>query len=124
MRLRGFNRVPKCSSAKSTYSFFEDNYADINVLDEASDEEDLNSSCNESRVDDCGDDHQIAVENLMMMGHGGFLANHNEDGCGCLLEDIPDLVEKQECLDDSNVMMEEVGEEGEEEFVNSTAYEE
>ena len=45
MRLRGFNRAPKCSSQKSTYSFFEDNFTDINVLDEASDEEDLNSSC-------------------------------------------------------------------------------
>ncbi len=101
MRLRGLNRVPKCSSQKSTYSFFEDNYADINVLDEATDEEDINSSCGESRADDCGDDGSlIAVEKLMMAGGGIY--NNPEDG---LLEDIPDL--EHECLDDSDVMMEE-----------------
>lgn len=41
MRFKGFNRT---KSQKSTYSFFEE-IGDINVLDEASDEEDLNSSC-------------------------------------------------------------------------------
>jgi hypothetical protein len=44
MRLRGLNRAHNTSSQKSTYSFFEE-FTDINVLDEASDEEDLNSSC-------------------------------------------------------------------------------
>ena len=72
------------------------------MLDEASDEEDLNSSCGESRADDCGDDGSlIAVEKLIMMGGGMY--NNPEDG---LLEDIPDDLE-HECLDDSNVMMEE-----------------
>ena len=72
------------------------------MLDEASDEEDLNSSCGESRADDCGDDGSlIAVEKLIMMGGGIY--NNPEDG---LLEDIPDDLE-HECLDDSNVMMEE-----------------
>lgn len=71
------------------------------MLDEASDEEDLNSSCGESRADDCGDDGSlIAVEKLIMTGGGIY--NSPEDGS---LEDIPDL--EHECLDDSNVMMDE-----------------
>lgn len=68
MRLRGLNRVPKTSSQKSTYSFFED-FTDINVLDEASDEEDLNSSCAQSRADDCGEDGcSMAVDKMIIIG--------------------------------------------------------
>jgi hypothetical protein len=47
MRFKGFNRT---KSQKSSYSFFED-LADINVLDEESDE-DLNSDCGRSRIDE------------------------------------------------------------------------
>jgi len=72
MRLRGFNRAPKCSSQKSTYSFFEDNFTDINVLDEASDEEDLNSSCVQSRADDCGEDGCLITADNMI---GGVIFN-------------------------------------------------
>lgn len=58
MRFNGFN---KTKSQKSTYSFFEE-IADINVLDEASDEEDLNSSCGQSRADDA----LITVDELIL----------------------------------------------------------
>lgn len=58
MRFKGFNWT---KSQKSTYSFFEE-IADINVLDEASDEEDLNSLC-ESRVDEQA---LITVDELIM----------------------------------------------------------
>lgn len=58
MRFKGFNRT---KSQKSTYSFFEE-IADINVLDEASDEDDLNSLC-ESRVDEQA---LITVDELIM----------------------------------------------------------
>ena len=51
MRFKGFNKTKR---QISTYSYFED-LADINVLNEESDEEDLNSSCVESRADDCGE---------------------------------------------------------------------
>ncbi len=59
MRFKGFN---KTKSQKSTYSFFED-LADINVLDEESDE-DLNSDCCRSRIDE---EHQ-AIEKMIMLG--------------------------------------------------------
>ncbi len=39
------------------------------MLDEASDEEDINSSCGESRADDCGEGGcLITIDEVMMMG--------------------------------------------------------
>lgn len=64
MRFKGFNRT---KSQKSTYSFFEEIADNINVLDEASDEEsygDLNSCCGESIKD--GDQGLVKVDEMLM----------------------------------------------------------
>jgi len=70
-------------SQKSTYSFFED-LADINVLDEASDEEDLNSSCGESRAYDCGEpDCLVTIEQILLGNRLGKPCHYVEDGGAC-----------------------------------------
>jgi hypothetical protein len=62
MRIKGFNYKRAKSSQKSTYSFFEENLGDINVLDEASEEDsDLNSSCHDL-IEEDPQFHDDAIE--------------------------------------------------------------